>query len=182
MITVIEGRMGSGKTLVLAKLAKAEIGRGGRDVYAKAPFAFNGWKEFDLAGFGEIIEMAPYSIYLDGVEGFLGIHSTSTRVNKFMAYLATRKGVDLYLTVANVDMLDRRVRQNIGLRILCEGLVDGHLDLSIRKGSFGKSYSGSLEVEPLMPLITAIGRSYVEEDLVVKFVFDVLEVEERKGK
>ena len=184
MITVIEGRMGSGKTLVLAKLAKAEIDRGEREVYARAPFTFSGWKDFDLEKFsdqlvgGNLEGVEVCSIYLDEAYALLDARSTNTKVNRLMAYLATREGVDLYLTTVHMDMIDKRVRQNVNLRIQCTYEVEEKkLNLSAVNLKSGSRSSSSLDAVDLFPLITSL-KATIRGDSSSEFVASVLGLEE----
>ncbi len=154
MITVIEGPMGTGKTLILAKLAKADLDRG-RKVYALAPFAFEGWEEFSLDLLGSE-RLRDCSIYLDTPCDFLDSHRTMSKTNTLMAYLTSqyrKRLIDLYISVPNRDLIDKRVRRLVTTRICCGPVSDGKGQVSIVDESTGDHTEVEIDLVGLYPLV-----------------------------
>jgi len=161
VITVIEGRMGTGKTLILAKLAKADLDRG-REIYAKAPFAFKGWEEFSLDSQEDFDNYEDCSIYLDEAYIFVDASSSQTRTNKLMACLIAQSGrreVDLYLSTPELSYLDKKIRKAVDTRVLCHGLVQGKTTVSITDMKTGAETRSFVDLTRLYALIETTSSS-----------------------
>jgi len=160
MITAIVGPMGSGKTLVLAALTKTEV-TNGRTVYASGPFAFNGWKQFDIMdilGMIEKEELRDCVISLDEAYSLFDSRASATRLNKLFSYLVLasgRRGLDIYLTTQRVDILDKRVRRTIDFRLGCMGTTkDLVVSLTLQNMHTGELHKTTSDLKLLLPLVT----------------------------
>jgi len=166
MITAIVGPMGSGKTLVLAALTKTEVANG-RTVYASGPFAFDGWKQFDIMdilGRAEKKELKDCVISLDETYSLFDSRASAARLNTLFGYLAlasNRWGLDLYLTTHNLDILDKRIRRAIDFKLGCLGATkELVVSLSIQSVHSGEEYRTTKDLATMLPLVT-------EEDILV---------------
>jgi len=167
MITVIEGVGGSGKSLVLAALAKAEVDRG-QTVYSNGPFSFNGWKPFDREMFLGLCdskeELHDCSFCLDEAYSYMDSRNSASRLNKLFMYVVVqsrKRNVDFYLSTHHIDILDKRIRRAVDYHILCGGPSRGRLRLTMWDICTDKKSRHNVDFAEWLPLVTT-GEYYIE--------------------
>jgi len=160
MITVIEGVGGSGKSLVLAALTKAEVDRG-QTVYTQGPFSFNGWKPFDREVFLGLCdsreELHDCSFCLDEVYSYFDSRQAGSRMNRLFTYITVqsrRRNVNFYLTTHHIDIIDKRIQRAVDYRIQCKGVGGGKIALHLFD-TYGKwNLRKRIEIAKWLPLVT----------------------------
>jgi len=124
MIVSFEGLMGSGKSLTSTALAHSEYELNHRKVisnnHLNFPYTF-----FDLKYFLDHLEDEELNdcvLLLDESYLYLDGRTSSTKLNKLFTYFVvqTRKrGVDMYICIHHIDMIDKRLRRSINVRGTC---------------------------------------------------------------
>ena len=122
-IVLIEGGLGSGKTLIMTRyLVKDQAA--GRKVYSNYGLRGVPFEKLDMSKLVKNeLDLQNASIGID--ELTLYCDSRSSMGNKLLTYfvLQTRKrNVCLYATTQNISMIDRRVREHTQIFIYCKDI------------------------------------------------------------
>lgn len=122
MLTLIEGNIGTGKTLLLTIFAFFSKQRIISNFDLKIPYEQFNLETFLRAGYTDCI------LLLDEAYVYLESRDSGITRNKLMSYVlfqSRKKNVDMYLTVQLKSTIDVRYRELIGIEILCSKTEEG---------------------------------------------------------
>lgn len=161
MITVIEGRTGSGATGIMAKLVKERSEEAKKKIYADAPFSFDCVK-FDLEEIGDMLEREDLEnciIALDYKYTLYDSRLSQSKSNRLLACIASKAqelGLDIFLTCDHVDYVDLRIRRKMDYRIKCAG-INSKNEIPIRWINMhnGRRSKRSIKLEEISDLCSA---------------------------
>jgi hypothetical protein len=175
MIVIIEGKINSGKTLLLAKLTKDRMQETERKVICRKDSRFNfECEEFEHCDFVSRLLFLQKSGYfhdlivpLDESYAYYDARSSFTeRMNSLLNLLMTSKNVDVFLTTLYLDYVDKRLRRARDYVISCrDGYEDGSIHFSSRDARGGTMY-GSLPIDDLIGNVRsgANTRSFTDDE------------------
>jgi hypothetical protein len=179
VLTIIEGKMGSGPTLVMAKLVRDRAEETGKLVFADAPFCFK-YGKFDIETICRLSEeekLKDIIIALDYKYSYWDSRSSQSKQNKLMAYLSSMSRkitLDIFLTVPTIHDVDLRLRRATDYRVRCGLGESGVIHISIMN-KLGRFIRLSFNPEDLKDLISTKvipltqDDSFFEKSLGVKF-------------
>jgi hypothetical protein len=136
MIVGIEGGLGSGKTLMMARYLAKDCLVHHRDIYA------NFWLDFEYKKLNvrdmldKKANLLNVSVGIDEITVFADCRSSMSELNKLISYfiLQTRKrNVCLYYTTQDFAMVDKRIIQHTHIRIFCSKVKGKPADYPIRR-------------------------------------------------
>lgn len=122
MIISFEGRMGTGKTLTMSAFAYEEALTTGQRIFSNYHLNIP-YTKIVPAEFVSIIESEELFnciFLLDEAGIYMDARASSTKLNRlFTAFvMQTRKrGCDLYISTQHIDMLDKRLRRSVNIRV-----------------------------------------------------------------
>jgi hypothetical protein len=152
MLVVIDGGMGSGKSLVMAKLGKVYVNNG-IPVFSNKMFGFE-TKLFSLS------ETYPpkCAILLDEAYQFYDSRPNET-VNNFLSLfrMMYRKNVDWILSLHGLDTLDKRIRREVDFKLDCKS-NGKKISISGTNMNDGSHWRTSLPIEEGLKLMDKKGR------------------------
>ena len=132
----IEGGLGSGKTLMMARYLALDFMRHHRRVYS------NFWLDFDYTKL-DVRDMLKkkenlkdVSVGIDELTVFADCRSSMSELNKLISYfvLQTRKrNVCLYYTTQDFGMVDKRIIQHTLVRVFCSKVKGKPDDYPMRR-------------------------------------------------
>jgi hypothetical protein len=117
MITIFEGRAGSGLTTALLyflnkeKLDGKEIVVGGFD--NRIMPKLEGCREFKLSDFESYFSKKDLAIFLDETYGWWDCRQSQTKINKVFTYLVSKhkeNNLHIYISTRSISMVDKRIR------------------------------------------------------------------------
>lgn len=124
MLTVIEGRLGSGTTAIMAKLVKENAEKTSRKIYAIAPFSFPCEKLTSDDFIAKLYDDKLYNciIALDHTYALFDSRMSQTKVNRLFSYFVTqsrKRDCDIYIAVNDFNNIDSRLRRMTRIGIKC---------------------------------------------------------------
>lgn len=134
MIVVLEGKVGSGKTLAAVALATLENQKSGKRILSNIRLNEIPYQLFDtndlLRMMSNSDELSDCSIILDDGYMYVDSRSSQTKLNRLFSYLIMQsrmRGVDIYITTDSMSFLDKRVRMSCDIKGLCKYNRDRHI-------------------------------------------------------
>lgn len=130
MIIVLEGGLGSGKTILMVRYLVKDY-MSGRIIY------YNGGLKkikYEKINIGKILELhknkfnlKDCTIGIDEITVFADCRISGSKLNRAISYFilqSRKRNVDIYFTTQNVNMIDKRLNQYTDIHILCEKIYD----------------------------------------------------------
>jgi cytidylate kinase len=122
MIIGIEGGLGSGKTLMMARYLYQDL-LNGFDVRAnfRLNFKSNDLDVKELLETGK--ELKDVTIGLDEITVFIDCRKSMSKMNRLISYFilqSRKRNVNIYYTTQDFDMVDKRLIQHTHIQIIAE--------------------------------------------------------------
>jgi len=159
VIVIIEGKINSGKTLLLAKLTKDRMQETERKVICSKDSRFNfECEEVEYCDFvSRLLSLQDSGDFHDLIvpfdESYVYFDSRSSfiqKANSLINLLISSKNVDIFLTTMHLDYIDKRLRRSRDYVISCrDGYEDGHIHFSSRDARDGTFY-GTLPISEMI--------------------------------
>jgi hypothetical protein len=174
MIVIIEGKINSGKTLLLAKLTKDRMQETERKVICCKDSRFNFECEevehcdlmdklLSLQDSGDFHDLI---VSFDELYVYYDARTFAKRNANLINSLISSKNVDVFLTTMYLDYIDKRLRRARDYVISCrDGYEDGSIHFSSRDARGGTS-CGSLRIDDLIGNVRfgANTRSFTDDE------------------
>lgn len=121
MIIILEGGLGSGKTLMMSRYLRKDYQNGNKIMANYDLFGIK-YDKLNVANLMHDEDIENVSIGIDEITVFMDCRTSTSRMNRFLSYfvLQTRKrNVNLYATTQDIDMVDYRITRHAHFNIIC---------------------------------------------------------------